>query len=49
VSTYRVTKDFKKFRNVNVSDTKILELCKELTKRGLLQVKMQKKARYWHL
>jgi len=27
VSTYRLTKDFKRYHNINVSDNKILELC----------------------
>jgi hypothetical protein len=49
VSTYRLTKDFKRHRNVNVSDTKILELCEELQKRGLLLLHKSGDARYWCL
>lgn len=49
VSTYRVTKDFKKYRNLHVSDTKIKELCNDLRREGRLVLLKRGKARYWHL
>ena len=48
VSTYRLTKDFKRFYNVSVSDTTILELCLSLMQRGVVGFVSRKGgARYW--
>lgn len=49
VSTYRLTKDFKKNYNVNISDSTILVLCQELVVSGLVSFKNKRSARYWFL
>lgn len=49
ISTYRITKDFRKYKNINVSDTKILSLCNELHQRKKIHKIKKGKARYWIL
>lgn len=47
-STYGLTKEFKKYYQLNVSDTKILQLCKELHAEGRIKLFLSKKGRYWY-
>jgi hypothetical protein len=48
VSTYQLTKEFKKHYTLNVSDTKILSLCKELQAEGRIKLFKNRKGRYWY-
>ena len=49
LSTYKLTRDVKRVYNVNVSDTTILDLLKELKTEGLVSYLSKSKARYWFL
>lgn len=47
VSTYRLTKEFKRHFNIGVSDTSIKFLCEDLRRGGLVDFVNKKGAKYW--